>query len=146
MGDSTSYSRNVSHEEAANSGAPGAPHTADGARRPSIARAPSTNTFHTTVRAELSNAQQILEDIIESRPEVAVQRRTSRLRKLTNALPRLRRTGTGETNSSIDDASASTEQVASSSVTSPDEATAHLGLEEPSDEAVEAYLRRNAHK
>jgi hypothetical protein len=145
MGDSTSYSRSISHDEAANGGAPGASHTGDGgARRPSIARAPSTNTSHATVRAELSNAQQTLENIIESRPEV--QRRTSRLRKLTNALPRLRRIGTGETNSSVEDASASTEQATSSSVTSPDEATGHSSLEEPSDEAVEAYLRRNAHK
>jgi len=143
MGDSTSYSRNNSHDPATNSNTTDAPLIPSSARRPSIVRAPSTNTSYTTLRAEVSTAQQSLEDIIENRPEVAVQRRTSRLRKLTNALPRLRRVGTGETSSSFDDASGSNEFATNSSVTSPDEAT---GLEEPSDEAVEAYLRRNAHK
>ncbi|KAL6709006.1 hypothetical protein ACN47E_002133 [Coniothyrium glycines] len=78
-----------------------------------------------------------------ARPETT-KRRPSRLRLLTNNFPRLRRTGTGDTDSSTFETS---ELASVSATTSP---TTHHGSDdcsdcrEPSDEAVEAYIKRIA--
>jgi hypothetical protein len=146
MGDSTSYSRNNSQDEGPKGGAVSASLPPGTAPWPSFEPASSTNASSTTIRRESDSARRSLENIIEGRPEAAVQRRTSRLRKFTSGFPRLRRTVTGETSFGSSEASEIVSSMTSSPPTGPDEATGPSSMDEPSDEAVEAYIKRNAHK
>jgi hypothetical protein len=110
---------------------------------------PSTNHSNATICTEHTTAQQSLEKAIERKEgqiESAKQRRPSRLRLFTNGFPRLRRTGTEETSASTGDVS---------NLSSPTTTTMMVGSEgvedyndtgEPSDEAVVAYMRKNAHE
>ncbi|KAF1911374.1 hypothetical protein BDU57DRAFT_565985 [Ampelomyces quisqualis] len=98
---------------------------------------------------EHASAQRVLEntfDRADRSGENGRPRRASRLRLFTNGFPRLRRTGTGETSASTDGTSDFT--LPSATTASPVEyerSQFHLDASEPSDEAVDAYMRRNAH-
>lgn len=71
------------------------------------------------------------------------QRRPSRLRLFTNGLARLRRTNTEETSASTANISPDTSPTVATSIHSSDQ---DYNQEEPSDEAIDAYVRRNARK
>jgi hypothetical protein len=94
-------------------------------------------TEHTTARQSLENAVERASNHVGTAP----QRRPSRLRMLTNGFPRRRRMETGATSASGGDASESTSPtIMTTPSVSPDDS------QEPGDEAVDAYMKRNAHK
>ncbi|EAT86362.2 hypothetical protein SNOG_06531 [Parastagonospora nodorum SN15] len=143
MGDSTSYSRNSSHDELVSNNTVGTPWPSFDGSLPHVPTKVS-NISHTTSYTENAIAQRSLESAVEratSTGGTVPQRRPSRLRMFTNGFPRLRRMGTGDTNTSTVDVSESA---------SPNTAatTPPAGSEdsyEPSDEAVNVYMKRNAH-
>jgi hypothetical protein len=146
MGDSTSYSRNNSQDETMSGSAVGTSLSFGTTSWPLFhngmlripANVSSTSpvaiyTEHTTARQSLENAVERASSHIGTVP----QRRPSRLRMLTNGFPHLRRMGTGDTSASGGDAS---------EPTSPTIATTPSVSPDDSDEAVDAYMKRNAHK
>ncbi|KAF2830683.1 hypothetical protein CC86DRAFT_343633 [Ophiobolus disseminans] len=145
MGDPMPHSRNSSQDESADCSVGGVLPSSDPALRPLNETAPSNHYPSTAIRTEHTTAQQTLEEIIESRPDAGRPQRTSSLRLFTNRFPRLRRTRTGETGISTGDASEYISPTGTSSLISPDEASELFGMNEPTDEAVEAYMKRNAH-
>lgn len=98
-----------------------------------------------TSGSERPTAQQALQDVVHNgaHRSDATRRRPSRLRFFTNGFPRRRRMGTGDTGASADD----TSTALSSSVedTLAPHSPVYEGAEErePSDEAVESYIRNN---
>jgi hypothetical protein len=146
--DATSYSRNNSRDDAMSgsnvntdpiSGTTPWP-LFDGTMSPIpddlINSSTFTRTTHATAQQSLENAV----DRADSHLGRVPQRRPSRLRMFTNGFPRLRRIGTAGRSASTGNTSEST----SPTVTT----TPPIGLddlEEPSDEAVDAYMKRNAH-
>jgi hypothetical protein len=105
-------------------------------------------TFDTTVHSEHGTTQRMQEDAAQRAsdpPGAAGQRRPSRLRMFTQRVPLLRRRGTGETSASTDDGAESFP--ATTTTTSPiGQVNAPQYPQEPSDEAISAYMRRNADK
>jgi len=141
-----SSSRNNSQDEATNGSAVGTPLSPNKVLGRLVEPGLFTDRFNTDTCTKPSTAQQSLEDIIENRHDAARPRRTSSLRLFTNRFPRLRRTRTGETSIGAGEASESSSPTATSTLVSPDEADDSLDMNEPTDEAVEAYMKRNAHK
>lgn len=142
MGDSTSSSRNTSQDEAMSCGVIGTSPFPNNAW-PSFEPALPTNASETTICAELSSAQQGSGNTVEDCPR---PQRASSLRLFTNKFPRLRRTRTRSTSVSNSDTPEFTTPNGTAYLASPSEESKPLGLDEPNDEAVEAYMRRNAHK
>lgn len=149
MGDSTSYSRNHSRDEDMSGSAIGTNPITGIKSWPSFDDTMSQlpghimNPSNTAIRTEHATAQQSLENTMERAGGyngAAPQRRPSRLRKFTNGFPRLRRMGTGETSTSTGDPS---ESMSPTTTATP---TVGSAEDEPSDEAVDAYMKRNAHK
>ncbi|KAF1941308.1 hypothetical protein EJ02DRAFT_423145 [Clathrospora elynae] len=151
FGDLMAYSRSNSQDEPMNGGQVGSPPTTALSPWPlfdttSCDPAPAPDSSGFTIGAEYSTAQQALENVIYSaggRSEVP-KRRASRLRIFTNGFPRLRRTGTGDTSGSTGDTSETPSPAAAASLATQDETAESLEVNEPSDEAVEAYIRKNA--
>jgi hypothetical protein len=156
LGNPTSCSRNVSQEDKRSRSNVGALLFAEATpwpaldvvmpHRPTDAAHGSNLASHT----EHMGAQRSLENTIDRADrsgELARQRRPSRMRLFTNGFPRLRRTSTGETGASTEGASNSTFQTTAPAPPIEDEESiSYQDLREPSDEAVDAYMRRNAHK
>jgi hypothetical protein len=100
-----------------------------------------------TASAEHMSAQQALEKAIsntEGRTDPP-KRRMSKLRLLTSGLPLLRRQNTGETSASASDTPDTSSPVAAAAL-APHYETERPVVKHPDDEAVKAYLRRNAFK
>jgi hypothetical protein len=98
-------------------------------------------TFDTTTQRMQEDAAQRASDP----PGAAGRRRPSRLRLLTNRVPLLRRMGTGEASTSTEEGTESFP--ATTTTMSPiSQVNAPQFPYEPSDEAISAYLRRNADK
>ncbi|KAH4175950.1 hypothetical protein HBI29_034530 [Parastagonospora nodorum] len=143
MGDSTSYSRNSSHDELVSNNTVGTPWPSFDGSLPHVPTKVS-NISHTTSYTENAIAQRSLESAVEratSTGGTVPQRRPSRLRMFTNGFPRLRRMGTGDTNTSTVDVSES----ASPNTVATTPPAGSEDSYEPSDEAVNAYMKRNAH-
>ena len=108
-------------------------------------------TPSTTSSAVSSNhtAQVALQTVIQNdthdRRETS-KRRPSRLRLFTNGFPRLRRTGTGDTQCSMGEASNAVCPASGAPNTAFDTREEGEDAKDPSDEAVEAYLRKHARK
>jgi hypothetical protein len=144
MGDSISYSRNSSHDEPVSNNAVGAPWPSFDGILPHVPTKVSSIS-HTTSYTENATAQRSLESAVEratSTGGTAPQRRPSRLRMFTDGFPRLRRMGTGDTNNSTVGVSES----ASPNTVATTQPAGSEDSYEPSDEAVDAYMKRNAHK
>ncbi|KAF2853260.1 hypothetical protein T440DRAFT_477076 [Plenodomus tracheiphilus IPT5] len=146
MGDPTTGWRSGSQDEALRGGPVGS--------LPWPALDPSTSYNFTsalqlsdfTGSSELPTAQQALQDVVqgaETRPE-ATKRRTSRLRLFTNGFPRLRRMGTGDTGGSTTDATDPLSATADDALALHGQSDENPVEKEPSDEAVETYIRNNA--
>jgi hypothetical protein len=93
-------------------------------------------------------AQQTLEKVIrdaENQVDVT-KRRPSRLRRLTNGFPRLRRMGTQDTNTSTADAPESASPTISVSPSAHDKTEDGVDAREPSDQAIEAYIKKVSRK
>jgi hypothetical protein len=146
IGDPMSLSRNNSHDKATHGGLGGTTLPPETAPWLSFQPTLPINFSSTTIHAESSTAQQSLEGMIGSQAETVRPRRTSSLRLFTDRFPRLRRNKTDETSVSIDDTPLSYSVTATSSLASVDEASNPFGVNEPTDEAVEAYTKRNARK
>lgn len=139
MSEPITWWRNSSHDEAINGGPVGPLPWPSVDTTMSYESISAPRPSDSTGGSEQPTAHQALQDIVQNtgnRPD-ATRRRPSRLRLLTNGLPRLLRRGTGDT------------LVALSS--SPDDALSpHTRVDEgpedkePSDEAIEAYIRNNA--
>jgi hypothetical protein len=149
MGDATSYSRNTSRDEAI-SGSDADINTISGSTPwPSLYSAMSPipddlTNLTASIRDTHTTAQQNLEraiDRTDGHLGQVPQRRPSRLRKFTNGFPRLRRMGTTELSTSTGNVS---ESASATATTTPPIDPGDQ--EEPSDEAVDAYMKRNAHK
>jgi hypothetical protein len=154
MGDQTYYSRNNSQDEIMKGGAVGMPFLPGTTPWPVFDATASceptriASPFNTTVCTEPNTAQQSLEKAVERADgqfESTKQRRPSRLRLFTNGFPRLRRTGTGDSSPSTGDAFESISPTTALLV-NPKGSNDCQDADEPSDEAVEAYMKRNAHK
>ncbi|KAF2036586.1 hypothetical protein EK21DRAFT_51494 [Setomelanomma holmii] len=142
MGDPPSKSRNGSQEEANTTPWPSfdtaIPHeytnTTDLANRDGRVRS-----------ATARRGQEYTINRTDGHSDVRTQRRPSRLRLFTDGFPRLRRTPTGETSAGTADTSETTSPTTTALHFSPDDINVCEVLEEPSDKAVEAYLKRHAH-
>jgi hypothetical protein len=149
IGDATSYPRINSHDEAMGGSEVDTnpisgttpwplfdgtiPPTPDGFTNSST----STRGTHVTAQQSLESAV----DRADSHLGQVPQRLRSRLRMFTNGFPRLRRIGTAELCACADNAPESTSPIATTTPPiGPDD------LEEPGDEAVDDYMKRNAHK
>jgi len=147
MGDSTSYSRSSSHDQpVSNNTAPslGTPWPSFDGSLPHVPTEVS-NAAHISSYTENGSAQRSLESAVERAAGTGgtvPQRRPSRLRMFTNGFPRLRRMGTGDTSISTGDVSESASPTTVSTTPPEGSEDSH----EPSDEAVDAYMKRNAHK
>ncbi|CAO2655627.1 Nn.00g044300.m01.CDS01 [Neocucurbitaria sp. VM-36] len=151
MGDLMAYSRKNSHDERTNNTV-GSPYSTDTIPWPLLDTTKSHEFTHppnlpnSTVGTEYLTAQQALENVMhdaEARAE-ATNRRPSRLRLFTNGFPRLRRTGTGETSNSTEAAPNNLSPVATLSPTAYVETEINMVVKDPSEEAVEAYMRKHA--
>lgn len=101
-------------------------------------------TVEFTVGAELSSAQQALENVMKNaitRPDAA-KRHPSRLRPFTHG-PLRSRTGTGD---STCDASATASLVADMCLAAHEKTGINLDARESSEDAVEVYMRRHVRK
>jgi hypothetical protein len=93
-------------------------------------------TEHLSAKQALENLNSTADDRSD-----APKRRSSKLRLFTNGFPRLRRMGTGGTE--ISDTPSPTNTVA---LATQDEADEEADVRDPSDDVVEAYVRRIARK
>lgn len=152
MGDPMSISRNSSQEDERDRAISRAESTPWPALDVAMPHRP-TDTAHTSsstgpidhVGAQKSSENSL--DRADRSGEPARPRRPSRLRLFTNGFPRLRRTGTGETSASTEGASETTlPTTATASPIEHEEIKFPQDAAEPSYEAVDAYMRSNAHK
>ncbi|KAF1845143.1 uncharacterized protein K460DRAFT_337025 [Cucurbitaria berberidis CBS 394.84] len=151
-GDQMAFSRNNSQEEPMTGGAVGPPYTTSTTPWPLLDTVTSYEPIHSssppesTVGSRHTTAQQALENVVHNanvRPE-ATRRRSSRLRLFTTGLSRLRRTGTGETSGSAGDTSDTSSPTTTVVLATHAEAEMELDTKDPSEEAVEAYMRKHA--
>ena len=149
MGEHAYFSRSSSQDEAFNGGPVHAPASTapwplfDDPLSYEVAHAPSalgtaSGSNHLKAQDTLDNANQIA----EARP-IPTKRRPSVLRLFTG-LSRLRRTDTGDTSGSSGDGSELTSLAVLKA--HDEDGFGEEVLQEPSDEAVEAYVRKNARK
>ena len=153
LGHSMASPRNNSYDEPESGGPVRSVHTTEFPPWPSIDML-SSKAMHASkppdfaAGAEHMSAQQALEKV-NSKPEHRAEppkRRMSKLRLFTSGLPLLRRQNTGDTSAGVGDTSDSSSPTGTTSL------GFHVGIEEgssveyPGDEAVEAYLLRNARK
>ncbi|KAH9864429.1 hypothetical protein J1614_010363 [Plenodomus biglobosus] len=139
MSEPITWWRNSSHDEAMDGGPVGPLPWPSVDTTMSYESTSAPRPSDSTGGSEHPTAHQALQDVVQNagnRPD-ATRRRPSRLRLLTNGLPRLLRRGTGDTlvalSSSPDDTLSPHTRV----VEGPED-------KEPSDEAIEAYIRNNA--
>ncbi len=149
FGDPMAYSRKNSQNEPENGGPVRSSHTATLTPWPLIDVAPNEPAQPSIVPAgaEHMSAQQALEKAISNTEDHTEppKRRMSKLRLLTSGLPLLRRQNTGETSASASDTPDTSSPVAAAAL-APHYETERPVVKHPDDEAVKAYLRRNAFK
>ncbi|CAN9086940.1 unnamed protein product [Alternaria alternata] len=153
LGHSMASPRNNSYDEPESGGPVLSVHTTEFPPWPSIDML-SSKAMHASkppdfaAGAEHMSAQQALEKV-NSKPEHRAEppkRRMSKLRLFTSGLPLLRRQNTGDTSAGVGNTPDSSSPTGTTSL------AFHVGIEEgssveyPGDEAVEAYLLRNARK
>ncbi|CAN9128971.1 unnamed protein product [Alternaria sp. RS040] len=151
LGHSMASPRNNSYDEPESGGPVRSVHTTEFPPWPSTDML-SSKAMHASkppdfaAGAEHMSAQQALEKV-NSKPEHRAEppkRRMSKLRLFTSGLPLLRRQNTGDTSVDVGDTPDSSSPTGTTSL------AFHVGIEEgssveyPGDEAVEAYLLRNA--
>lgn len=143
------YSRNNSHDNLKNGGPVRSLHTTAPPPWPLI-DVPLRGTAHAldpptfAAGAEHMSAQQALEKVI-SNPNPP-KRRMSKLRLFTSGLPLLRRQNTGDASAGAGDTSDTTSPTATAALAAHVEIEEGSAVEHPDDQAVEAYLLRNARK
>ena len=154
MGDPMAYSRNNSQDERISGGPVGPPYIPDSAPWPLLDTTtafepkPAPNPPESADSTEHPTAQHALETLIhqtEIRRE-PTQRRTSRLRLFTTGFPRLHRTVTGDTSGSAGETSDTTSPASAIPEATDTETGIDREVEDPSEEAVEAYMRKHARK
>ncbi|KAI8935534.1 hypothetical protein NX059_008104 [Plenodomus lindquistii] len=109
----------------------------------------STSASHPssyTTGSEHPTAQQSLKDVVQDTTNRIdlTKRRPSRLRLFTNGFPRLRRTGTGGTSGTTSEASEALPSSPDDTILPHAQLPEAVEEKEPSDEAVETYIRNNA--
>ncbi|KAL1801343.1 hypothetical protein ACET3X_001685 [Alternaria dauci] len=151
LGDPMASLRNNSHEEPGNGGPVRSLQTIEFTLWPLMDMPPSevTHTFNPgdfATATEHMSAQQALKKV-DANPETQGEppkRRMSKLRLFTSGLPLLRRQNTGDISAGAGDTPDSISPTGTASLAAPVEADEGSAVEHPGDEAVEAYLLRNA--
>lgn len=154
FGDAMADSRHDSQEEPVYGGPVGSPYTEQKILWPVLDSAMPVETASAPCSLEIDarnhypTAHHTLQNVVRNTEGYsgATKRRPSILRLLTNGIPRLRRVGTADTSSSAREGSNTLSLSDDVSLTAHADLENELDANEPSDDAVEAYIRSNARK